>query len=66
MLSIGTSGVVRPAADLPEMALASGAVVIHVNTQDVSMNGPREIMLIGPAEKLLPPLPPLIALALND
>ncbi|AXQ48214.1 NAD-dependent deacylase [Pseudomonas fulva] len=63
MLSIGTSGVVRPAADLPEMALASGAVVIHVNTLDVSMNGPKEIMLIGPAEKILPDL---VALALND
>ena len=54
---------VRPAADLPEMALASGAVVIHVNTLDVSMNGPKEIMLIGPAEKILPDL---VALALND
>ncbi len=55
-LSIGTSGVVRPAADLPDIALASGAVVIHINTIDVSMHGPNEIMLIGPAEKILPQL----------
>ncbi|MNJ57157.1 NAD-dependent protein deacylase [compost metagenome] len=63
LLSIGTSGVVRPAADLPDIALESGAVVIHVNTLDVSMNGPSEIMLIGPAEKVLPHL---IALALPN
>lgn len=63
LLSIGTSGVVRPAADLPDIALASGAVVIHVNNVDVSMNGPNEIMLIGPAEKILPQL---IALALTN
>lgn len=63
MLSVGTSGVVRPAADLPEIALVSGAVVIHVNTLDVCMNGPNEIMLIGPAEKILPQL---IALALTN
>lgn len=62
LISIGTSGVVRPAADLPDIALASGAVVIHVNTLDVSMNVPNEIMLIGPAEKILPQL---IALALT-
>jgi len=63
MLSVGTSGVVRPAADLPEIALASDAVVIHVNTLDVSMNGPNEIMLKGPAEKILPQL---IALTLTN
>lgn len=63
LLSIGTSGVVRPAADLPDIAMASGAVVIHVNTLDVSMNGPNEIMLIGPAEKAVPHL---IGLALSS
>ena len=56
LLSIGTSGVVRPAADLPDIALASGAVVIHVNRIDVSMNNPNEIMLIGRAETVLPHL----------
>ncbi|MBA6119319.1 MULTISPECIES: SIR2 family NAD-dependent protein deacylase [Pseudomonas] len=63
LLSIGISGVVRPAADLPDIALGSGAVVIHVNTIDVSMNGPNEIMLIGPAEKAVPNL---IGLALSS
>ncbi|MCU9528383.1 SIR2 family NAD-dependent protein deacylase [Pseudomonas mosselii] len=63
LLSIGTSGVVRPAADLPDIALAHGAVVIHINTLDVSMNGQNEIMLMGRAEKVLPPL---IALALSS
>ncbi|WP_367863279.1 NAD-dependent deacetylase [Pseudomonas guariconensis] len=63
LLSVGTSGVVRPAADLPVIALASGAVVIHVNVMDVSMNGPNEIMLIGEAENVLPRL---IALVLSS
>lgn len=31
LVSVGTSGVVRPAADIPEIASAAGATVIHVN-----------------------------------
>ncbi|MDU9034279.1 NAD-dependent deacylase [Pseudomonas corrugata] len=56
LLSIGTSGVVMPAASLPDLALAAGAVVIHINLCDVSMDQPKELMLIGPAGRILPPL----------
>ncbi len=54
MLSIGTSGVVIPAASLPDLALTAGAVVIHINPIDVSMDGPRELMLLGESGQVLP------------
>ncbi|MEE1919964.1 NAD-dependent deacylase [Pseudomonas asiatica] len=56
LISVGTSGVVRPAADLPEMAIRANATVIHVNLEDVSLGGDREIMLIGSAAQVLPEL----------
>lgn len=56
LLSIGTSGVVMPAASLPDLALAAGAVVIHINPIDVSMDKPKELMLIGNAGQVLPTL----------
>ena len=56
LISVGTSGVVTPAADIPDLALASGAMVIHVNTVDVGMDDPNEIMLIGRATEVLPKL----------
>lgn len=56
LISVGTSGVVRPAADIPEIALASGATVIHVNIADVCLGAPNELMLIGSAAQVLPTL----------
>ncbi|WP_338806773.1 NAD-dependent deacetylase [Pseudomonas chlororaphis] len=53
MLSIGTSSVVIPAASLPDLTLAAGAVVIHINPLDVNMDGPKELMLIGQAGHVL-------------
>ncbi|WP_032703308.1 SIR2 family NAD-dependent protein deacylase [Pseudomonas syringae] len=53
LVSIGTSGVVTPAADIPEIALAGGAVVIHINLVDVSLGGNNELMLIGRATEVL-------------
>lgn len=46
----------RPAADLPEMAIRAKATVIHVNLEDVSLGGDREIMLRGSAAQVLPEL----------
>jgi NAD-dependent deacetylase len=54
LISVGTSGVVRPAADIPEIALASGATVIHVNIADVCLRSPNELMLLGSAAQVLP------------
>ena len=56
LISVGTSGVVRPAADIPEIALAAGASVIHVNLEDVTLGEPNELMLLGSATELLPEL----------
>jgi len=53
LISVGTSGIVTPAADIPSLALASGALVIHVNTADVSLGEHNEIMLIGNATDVL-------------
>jgi len=56
MVSVGTSGIVMPAAGLPDLALASGASVIHVNKVDVAMGDQKELMLIGSAAEVLPML----------
>lgn len=54
LLSIGTSGVVLPAARLPLLALQAGTTVIHLNLADVSLGVGPEVMLIGSAAELLP------------
>jgi NAD-dependent deacetylase len=56
LISVGTSGIVMPAAGLPDFALASGASVIHVNKADVAMGEEKELMLIGAAAEVLPML----------
>lgn len=56
LISVGTSGIVMPAAGLPDLALTSGASVIHVNKADVAMGEPKEFMLMGAAAKILPML----------
>jgi NAD-dependent deacetylase len=56
LISVGTSGIVMPAAGLPDLALASGASVIHVNKADVAMGAHKEFMLMGAAADVLPML----------
>lgn len=56
LISVGTSGIVMPAASLPDLALASGASVIHVNKADVAMGEQKEFMLMGAAADVLPML----------
>jgi NAD-dependent deacetylase len=56
LISVCTSGIVMPAAGLPDLALASGASVIHVNKADVAMGEEREFMLMGAAAEVLPML----------
>lgn len=56
LLSIGTSGVVMPAARIPEVALEGGAVVVHINVQPVQVSAPGEFSLVGQAGELLPTL----------
>lgn len=56
LLSIGTSGVVEPAARIPRLALDAGATVLHLNTQPVAVQGEREFALVGKAGERLPEL----------
>jgi len=56
LLSVGTSGVVYPAAQVPELAWDAGAVVVHVNPQGQADHREREYNLAGPAGEQLPAL----------
>lgn len=56
LLSIGTSGVVQPAASIPRVALQAGATVVHVNPQPAGHDGRREFSLTGAAGQVLPEL----------
>jgi NAD-dependent deacetylase len=55
-LSIGTSGVVRPAADLPFYAKRHGAYIADINLEASEPNGVFDEQLIGPAGQILPQL----------
>lgn len=54
-LSVGTSGIVYPAADLPLRALGRGATVVHVNPARFKISG-QEHFLEGRASEILPAL----------
>ncbi|ABR84432.1 NAD-dependent deacylase [Pseudomonas aeruginosa] len=56
LLSVGTSGMVQPAARIPALALERGASVVHVNPQPVRTGHPRERCLVGTAGEVLPAL----------
>lgn len=56
LISVGTSGVVMPAAGIPDLALSAGAAVIHVNLENVGSDVADQIMLIGRARVVLPAL----------
>lgn len=56
LLSVGTSGLVYPAAQVPQIALRNGATVVHINPQPMAVGGPREHSLQGAAGEVLPRL----------
>ncbi|WP_313088174.1 NAD-dependent deacylase [Pseudomonas sp.] len=56
LISVGTSGVVYPAAEVPRLAWRAGAHVVHVNTQAEHRQAEREFALVGAAGELLPRL----------
>jgi len=56
LVSVGTSSVVYPAADLPHVAARSGAVVIQVNPQPTPLDGMATFNLRGAAGTVLPRL----------
>lgn len=55
VLSVGTSGIVYPAAELPLRALGRGVTVVHVNPARFEISG-QEHFLEGRASEMLPAL----------
>lgn len=56
LISVGTSGLVYPAAEVPGLAWRAGAVVVHVNPMARTSHDEREYALAGPAGEKLPEL----------
>lgn len=53
LVSVGTSGVVYPAAELPRIAVARGAVAVEINLEDTPVSHLYQHHLRGPASELL-------------
>jgi NAD-dependent deacetylase len=56
MLVVGTSGLVMPAAALPDVARRSGAHIIEVNPDDTPITPLAAVKLTGPSGEMLPQL----------
>jgi len=56
LLAVGTSGVVYPAAEIPEVAARHKATVIQVNPQPTALDRVADVNLRGPAAVVLPEL----------
>ena len=55
-LTIGTSGLVHPAASLPLLAARQGAVTVEVNPEETPLSEEMTYCLRGPSGVLLPAL----------
>jgi NAD-dependent deacetylase len=53
LVSVGTSGVVYPAAQLPRIAMANGAVTVEINLEDTPVSHLYQHRLRGAASELL-------------
>jgi NAD-dependent deacetylase len=53
LVSVGTSGVVYPAADLPRLALARGAVTVEINPEETPLSALYTHCLRGTASECL-------------
>ncbi len=56
LLSVGTSGLVYPAASLPYEALESGAIVVEINPERTPLSPSADFSLRGRAGEVLPEL----------
>ncbi|MGO3327791.1 NAD-dependent deacylase [Gordonia sp. (in: high G+C Gram-positive bacteria)] len=56
MIVVGTTGVVYPAAELPERTCAAGVPVIEVNPEPSAVTTFATVRLAGPATQMLPDL----------
>ncbi len=55
-LSVGTSGIVHPAASLPLLAKSRGAFLIEVNPDPTPLSSSADLVLQGPSGEILPSL----------
>jgi NAD-dependent deacetylase len=58
LLTVGTSGVVYPAAEIPRIAARCGATVIQVNPEPTPLDEVCAVNLRGTAAQVLPALVP--------
>ncbi len=56
LLSIGTSGVVFPAASIPEIARKHGAFLVEINPEATCLSQSADVFLQGPSGEILPRL----------
>ncbi|GAA2855405.1 NAD-dependent protein deacylase 1 [Actinoplanes cyaneus] len=56
LLTVGTSGLVYPAAEIPRLAARSGAAVLQVNPEPTPLDPIATANLRGPAAEILPAL----------
>jgi NAD-dependent deacetylase len=56
LVVVGTSGIVYPAAGLPDLALARGAVVIEVNPEPTPLSASATVTVRETASQALPKL----------
>ncbi|WP_409978058.1 SIR2 family NAD-dependent protein deacylase [Pseudomonas sp. C9-3] len=56
LISVGTSGVVYPAAEVPQIAWRAGATVLHINPAPGPLHGERDFALASAAGTALPAL----------
>ena len=54
LVSIGTSAVVYPAADLPHLARRAGATCVEINPEPTPLSPQVDERLAGPAGEILP------------
>ncbi|MFE9201314.1 hypothetical protein [Micromonospora sp. NPDC007230] len=53
---MGTSGLVYPGAEIPQVAARFGAAVIQVNPEETPLDAVADVNLRGPAARILPGL----------
>jgi NAD-dependent deacetylase len=56
LLTVGTSAMVYPAAEIPQVAARLGATVIQVNPEETPLDAVADVNLRGPAARILPEL----------
>lgn len=63
MLLVGTSGIVYPAAGLPQLALSRGATVVEINPQETDLSDRADLVWRATAATALPALVEALALS---